>query len=568
MFLRIIPVFVLIQVASCITWFELRLLKFDNPSGREEDGDCCDFPCSDPCDPDFLVCFDKPDEGECTLAKRYTGHYHANTFSFQPRFENGEDNPMKVKMDEPWPRALYVTIRVEDRDSTNANDPMGTLRKLLTRVPAPDERTATWNNIDFIFKYQTITAQARVYCDKNYHGDDCSRFCEPKNSETEGHFSCTEAGEKKCMEHWHGADCKTFCRPSDNELSGHYVCGPHGEVICLNGWQGATCTEDIDECANVTSNPCYPNGICNNTRGGHTCTCNDFFVGRNCKEIRLYCDDLPCSNNSVCNDTAVGFQCICNPKWTGSFCDERVTPCTLFPCKNGGKCNVISGDMYECACIGKWEGRDCDQEAVILYNDTKTLFLKGQLPTDQWDDFTFGIGHLLKDLLKIEDATIETTFSYPDEEQTKCEIFVQSSDPAVMHSLDKIFMLPEDELKTSLILPVLEKQISVVDKQSPKPDSWVKKHWYVVLIVVAVLIAVMTAVVAIMYNLKRRRQKLLGKGEGFDSTRNHSGRDSIISLSDSAVGFDNSLYFQSKDPEKLRGLPEIPNGHKHENGRK
>lgn len=50
----------LLQVVFSATWFELRLIRFDNPSGRESDGDCCDFPCVDPCDPDIVICFDKP----------------------------------------------------------------------------------------------------------------------------------------------------------------------------------------------------------------------------------------------------------------------------------------------------------------------------------------------------------------------------------------------------------------------------------------------------------------------------------------------------------------------------
>lgn len=50
---------------------------------------------------------------------------------------------------------LYITVKVEDRDSINANDPMGKIRKIFTRLPSPDERSAKWNHIDFEFSYQT-----------------------------------------------------------------------------------------------------------------------------------------------------------------------------------------------------------------------------------------------------------------------------------------------------------------------------------------------------------------------------------------------------------------------------
>lgn len=60
------------------------------------------------------------------------------------------------------------------------------------------------------------------------------------------------------------------------------------------------------------------------------------------------------------------------------------------------------------------------------------------------------------------------------------------------------------------------------------------------------------------------------KAGGFDSTRSHSGRES---LPDAAIGFDNSLYFEAKEPERLRGLPEVPDEndkrkHYEQNGRK
>ncbi|XP_052779047.1 protein jagged-1-like isoform X2 [Mya arenaria] len=553
----------LFQTATCITLFELRLIRFHNPSGREADGDCCDFPCSDQCDPDFVFCFDKPDSGECRLAKRYTGHYHANTFNFKDKFPNGAQNPLSLKLAEPWPGALYITIMVEDRDSINANDNMGKIRKIFNRVPAPSERKAKWNNMDFVFKYQTIDAQARVYCDKHYYGDDCSVFCEPKDDDVDGHYYCTDAGIKICRDNWHGEACKTYCKPADDD-TGHYDCGAKGEVMCHKGWEGEKCTVDINECSNA-SNPCLHDSECINYNGSYSCNCSESYTGLHCQEKKLFCDTRPCSNYSTCNDTLYGFQCVCEPEWTGRFCDQVVTPCTSSPCQHGGACSV-SGDSYTCTCVGMWEGWNCDQDIVIMLNDTKVLFLKGHLQDNQWDDLTAGIRHLLKDLLKIEDVAIETTITYPAEEQTRVEIFVESPDPGVVGSLDKILILPEHELKTSFILPFSEKQM-VIRKVRQKPDPWVQRHWYVVVVVVFVLIAIMTTIVVVMYVIKRRRRKLLVKAGNFDSTRSHSGRESIP---DAAIGFDNSLYFEAKDSERLRGLPDIPNenGKLKENGRK
>lgn len=555
----------LLEIIAGDTWFELRLVTFENPTGRESDGDCCDFPCSDPCDPDITICFDKPDAGQCTneSAKRYTGHYHANTFSFGPKFENGATNPMTLKLTEPWPNTLYITVIVEDRDSINANDPMGKVRKSYTRTPAPDKSSAIWNKITFKFSYQVITGQARVYCDTNFYGEDCMTFCEAKDTPEEGHYTCAENGQKMCLENYHGPDCKAYCVPADDE-TGHFFCDDSGIPVCLEGWTGEGCLIDIDECHNSSNNPCYPNGNCINTNGSYECNCSDAYTGPNCQEQKLFCKDTTCSNYSTCNNTVGGFVCICEPNWTGILCDERVTPCTSAPCQNDGICTLTPNKKnYLCACVGMWEGRNCTEKRVTMFNDTKVIFLSGNLPEDQWDDLTLGIRHLLKDLLQISDVAIETSVTFPNDKQTRVEIFVESQDPQVKHSLDKILVLPENIVKTSFILPFSEKQ-ELIREQKLKPDPWVKRHWYVVLVVVLAVLIVLAIIVVIMYVTKRRRATEIKKAR-FDSSRSASGRES---LPDAAVGFDNSLYFEANQPEKLRGLPELPelpneNGQKH-----
>ncbi|XP_045164442.1 delta-like protein 1 [Mercenaria mercenaria] len=564
--LRIISVMLAasIQIVSSDTWFELRLIRFDNPSGREEDGDCCDFPCSDPCDPDIAICFDKPDAGECSHHKRFTGHYHLNQFSFGPNFENGAVNPMTVLFEEPWPSTLYITVKVEDRDSINRNDPMGKVRKLFTRAPAASKKEAIWNNLDFDFNYQIITAQARVYCGTNFYGEDCMTHCIPKNIVGEGHYTCAKNGSKICMENYHGPSCQFYCAPTDDE-SGHYYCDKNGVPVCLEGWTGDNCAIDIDECYNGTNNPCSPHGDCVNTEGSYTCNCSDAYTGPNCQELILFCDDASCSNNSVCNDTVGGFQCICHPGWTGTLCNDLVTPCTSAPCQNNGICTLTPNRRnYLCKCVGLWTGRNCTEKVVRMLNDTKIIYLSGNLPENQWDDLTLGIRHLLKDLLQISDVAIETTITYPNEKQTRVEIFVESQDPQVRHSLDKILVLPEEEVKTSFILPLSEKQ-ELIREQQLKPDPWVKKHWYVVLTVVLSVLIILTIVVVVMYVVKKRKRAANRKKAAFANPRSASGRES---LPDAAIGFDNSLYFDSSQPEKVRGLPELPKQAPQENGRK
>lgn len=51
------------------------------------------------------------------------------------------------------------------------------------------------------------------------------------------------------------------------------------------------------------------------------------------------------------------------------------------------------------------------------------------------------------------------------------EIFVESPDQDVVGSLDKILVLPPEEVKTSLILPLSETQ-AVIRKSKMKPVSF------------------------------------------------------------------------------------------------
>ncbi|KAL4226034.1 hypothetical protein ACF0H5_014021 [Mactra antiquata] len=537
-----------------ITWFELRLLKFDNPTGREADGDCCDFPCSDHCDPDITICFDNPDAGECKSEIRSTGHYHANVFNFGPRFENSAENPMSVRFKDAWPKTLSITVKVEDRDIVNAHDSMGKIKKLYTRVPAANKTVSLWNKVNFIFNYQVISAQARVYCDTNYYGEVCTIFCEPKDSDEEGHYTCAEDGSKVCNQYYHGPECKNYCVPADFE-TGHYYCDEIGQRICLEGWTGVNCTEDIDECFDETTNPCYPNGQCTNMNGTYECECTEGWIGKDCQEIKLYCVDASCSKFSTCNDTIGGFDCICEPGWTGTLCDILVTPCTSGPCKHSGICTLTpNGRNYLCNCVGPWQGRNCEEKMVLMLNDTKTIYLKGKLPENMWDNLTLGIQHLLKDSLKIADVAVDTTITYPNAKQTKVDIFVESQDTQVIHSLDKIMGLPEEKVKSSFILPLSIKQEPLMEPKL-KPDPWVKKHWYVVLCVVLGVLIALAILVVVMYVNKTRRRAGMEKSTLHHNGRASSGRES---LPDAAIGFDNSLYFESTSPEKVRGLPEIP----------
>ena len=40
----------------------------------------------------------------------------------------------------------------------------------------------------------------RVECWENHYGDDCSTFCEPRDDDMNGHYSCKNNGSLECLE--------------------------------------------------------------------------------------------------------------------------------------------------------------------------------------------------------------------------------------------------------------------------------------------------------------------------------------------------------------------------------
>ncbi len=55
----------------------------------------------------------------------------------------------------------------------------------------------------------TLDLSFRVRCDTNYYGSDCSRFCVPEDSDTQGHFTCNTQGDRICAPGYSGDDCLT-----------------------------------------------------------------------------------------------------------------------------------------------------------------------------------------------------------------------------------------------------------------------------------------------------------------------------------------------------------------------
>lgn len=581
-----------VAIVHCDAYFELKLLSFSNPSGRESDGDCCESifgfgSCSSSyqCDPILRICI----ESNCYWTDEYENQ---NSFSFGS-FTGGKKNPHKVYYT-TWPGSARVSIRVEDVDD-GSNDFMGEKTQTFSQWSGKNDALTLWNDFTFTWNFNhnhgshtmTVRAQARVYCARYYYGNKCDKMCFPRDTDEHGHFTCSDTGDKICMENYHGDSCKVFCKPQDTD-SGHYSCGENGQKICHAGWDGANCDLDVDEC--IRDEPCSPNGnctnlagpsyvcdcvaeytgtncdevkqfcddkpcsnhsVCNNTFGGYDCICEDFWRGRHCDEPP-YCNFNPCSNTSVCNNTEDGYVCLCDPGWQGQNCTEKITPCTNNPCLNAGICSV-EGDTYNCTCVGSWEGKECQTIIREIFTDNRTMVFVGYLTSDKEEDLQKGIYGIMIDM-GFHNTTVDTKSSYNNNEhKSTVTITVSSHDPRIKGVLEGV---PDDILKEILPLPLFNKgndeEPSAQPVIAPKTSPWVKTHWYAILLIVLALVTIIAGLVIFMFVMKKRRSEKL-KQSGFDhdvSVQQVNG-----SVPDAAAGFDNNLYWEIRDPDTVGGLP-------------
>ena len=72
---------------------------------------------------------------------------------------------------------------------------------------------------------------------------------------------------------------------STNLCNGGSCSDQEGVAVCdcsiVTGYGGVRCDEDINEC--TEGHECQNSGICQNTVGDYTCTCDNRFIGNRCQ---------------------------------------------------------------------------------------------------------------------------------------------------------------------------------------------------------------------------------------------------------------------------------------------
>lgn len=365
---------VLVMSTECGAVFKLQLLSYSNPSGKEMDGDCCDtlIDCGSlPCDHDITFCLDdyrgSPDDhyrndlSKCSVYRASTGRLDNRLINYFGTGKIGDvTNPIVVRRSS-WPGRFVFKIYIRDHDSWKLVNKYSDVDKMFTTLEPPVSRGLTqakWikHSIRGVRSDSptTLDFQMMVYCEDNYYGKKCDKYCYGQDHDSTGHFTCdVNTGEKICLPGWEQP--ATNCKVRADDCAGNPC--ERGTCIdgnqdftceCPAGYEGKRCQTDIDECQH---NPCVAANTvqCRNKNGTYLCFCKPGYVGVNC-DFHVCDNDEGCLNGGTCVGNG---ECICPTGYTGNQCETDL--CDSITCKNGGKC-VRGG----CVCPKLYSGEFCE----------------------------------------------------------------------------------------------------------------------------------------------------------------------------------------------------------------
>ncbi|XP_046354294.2 uncharacterized protein LOC124133797 isoform X2 [Haliotis rufescens] len=236
----------------------LRLLSFNNPGGKGNNGNYCDgfsiFKHS-PCDHQFTICLHtvhgSMDLNRCQYGRAVTGEVRDQDRTTFGRDIGGVRNPIVFRMTSLPPR-LRIKVGIWDVDSSNAYDFVDIMASDTTLTPSPTEAGSRASRL-LIKRRSSLIVDVKSYCDPNYYGAQCSVFCSPSTK-------------------------------------GRYTCHPYtGAKTCAPGWYGMNCEVNVDDCA---SSPCLNEAMCMDRHRGYVCACADGFLGIRC-EIPIPASSVP-----------------------------------------------------------------------------------------------------------------------------------------------------------------------------------------------------------------------------------------------------------------------------------
>ncbi|XP_015257602.1 PREDICTED: delta-like protein 3 [Cyprinodon variegatus] len=270
-----------------------------------------------------------------------------------------QSSPMRVNVSFKWPGSFSLILEAWTADSSDLKA-AGDQSNLLSRMTSLRRQTVgeKWSQDVQQDNQSQLDFAYRVVCIENYHGEDCSAYCRPRN-DTFGHFNCDAEGNRQCLDGWSGQYCTDpICAGGCGEDRG--FCESAGTCKCKQGWEGKHC----DQCVR------HPNCIHGTCQQPWQCNCKEGWGGLYCDQDLNYCTNhRPCQNQASCTNTGEGsYTCTCQPGFTGKNCETETNECDSNPCRNGGSCKDLLND-YSCACPQGFYGKNCEISAMLCADE-------------------------------------------------------------------------------------------------------------------------------------------------------------------------------------------------------
>ncbi|CAG2248116.1 CD339 [Mytilus edulis] len=193
-----------IKDTHCKGKISLKLLEYNNPTGTDAKGDCCDSPVNTPgctigtCDHLFRICLldniSNSNTSNCLQSTEVTTS-DKNVVKFDQNLQN-----VQFVFD-TWKGEAPIQIVVFD---SNTDDKQNVLVDQFLNIynstkAGFNQTSITAVNLNLIGTRSKNPTSLRfslsVYCDPQYYGSDCSVKCVPTNK-CDGHYTCDHRGTK------------------------------------------------------------------------------------------------------------------------------------------------------------------------------------------------------------------------------------------------------------------------------------------------------------------------------------------------------------------------------------
>jgi len=168
-------------------------------------------------------------------------------------------------------------------------------------------------------------------------------------------YNCQLVYETKCHGTGLGAILSTF-----SCYNGATCDLKNRRCSCRRWFSGKNCEIEPNRCS---KQPCLNGGVCNNIKGGYTCTCQSGFTGPNCQSATATIAPPTTATATIAPPTTGDV--VVDPT-TPTSQPDTVDHCASVVCYNDGKCEKLSDGTYGCNCPPvEWPEYYEDDECIL-----------------------------------------------------------------------------------------------------------------------------------------------------------------------------------------------------------